>query len=346
LTPVSFDFKKRLGAGHFGEVWLVIDTCLNVTRALKLIPPTKVLDPNNVFAEAQILKAVEHANIVKVEEAGYLEDGRIYVAMEYLPKGSLEDETKGSYVDLTRAQRIMGDALRGLQKAHETGILHRDIKPANILIGDLNEGRLSDFGLAIPKNTNLRSLGVKDYAYVLHLAPEVIVKTDYSVRSDIYAAGVTLYRLINGDSYLPAVSDAELASAILNREYPNRTHYREFIPRPLRTLVNRAIEVAPAKRFATADEMRHALERIPFKMNWNEQRLGNGFRWSSGWNGRCYEVTRVVQSDRTWSVQTRKGPSANALRRINRLCAHSLSKAEAERMTRRILQDYVLGRLS
>jgi len=91
----SFDFKERLGAGHFGEVWRVIDTGLNAERALKLIPPSKVLNPTNIFHEAQILKEAEHPNVVRVEETGTLGDGRIYVAMEYLPKGSLEDEAKG-----------------------------------------------------------------------------------------------------------------------------------------------------------------------------------------------------------------------------------------------------------
>lgn len=340
----SFDFQRRLGAGHFGEVWLVVDTCLNAARALKVIPPAKVFNPGNLFHEAQILKAVEHENIVKVEEAGTLDDGRIYVAMEYLAKGSLEDEARGSYVDLTRAQRIMADALRGLQQAHDKSILHRDIKPANILVGEHGEGKLSDFGLAIPDGLNLKSLGVKDYAYVLHLAPEVIMSGDYTVQSDIYAAGVTLYRLINGDSYLPAMSTTEMHTAILNRAYPDRTRYREFVPRPLRTLVNRAMEIEPQKRFISADQMRHALERIPLKMNWNEQRLRGGYRWTSGWNRRCYEVTREIQANKKWSVQTRKGASAAQLRRVTGLCEDSLPKAKAEQLTRRILQDYVLGR--
>ena len=102
----GFDFRERLGAGHFGEVWLVTDTGLNAECALKLIPPTKVLNPQNFFQEAQVLKAVEHPNIVRVHETGTLSDGRLYVAMEYLPKGSLEDEAKGVYLPLTRVKRL------------------------------------------------------------------------------------------------------------------------------------------------------------------------------------------------------------------------------------------------
>ena len=109
------------------------DLGLKVQRALKLIEPSNVLNPDNLFHEAQVLKALEHDNIVRVEDAGTLKDGRVYVAMEYLAKGSLEDEASGSYVDLTRAKDIMADVLRGLQYAHTHHILHRGFKASKYI---------------------------------------------------------------------------------------------------------------------------------------------------------------------------------------------------------------------
>ena len=105
----SFDFIKRLGSGHFGEVWLANDTGLNSKCALKCIPPDKIINQDNFFQEAQILKQTEHPNIVKVLETGIFPDARIYIAMEFLKKGSLEDEASGSYVHMTRAKKIMQD---------------------------------------------------------------------------------------------------------------------------------------------------------------------------------------------------------------------------------------------
>ena len=342
---VSFDIKERLGAGHFGEVWRAIDTGLNAVRALKLIPKSKVWNPKNIFHEAQILKQAEHPNVVKVEETGEMSDGKIYVAMEYLPKGSLEDEAKGTYVPLTRAHRIMVDALRGLQHAHERGIIHRDIKPANILIGSNAEGKLSDFGLAVPKGVNLKVLGAKDYAYILHLAPEIHARGQYTVLSDIYAAGVTFYRLINGDIYLPTIDASDIRQACIDGKYPNRNNYRAFIPRPIRTLVNRAIAVEPTKRFKTAEDMRHALEQVNICMNWNEQTLSNGTRWVSGWGCRCYEILITCVSKGNWSLEIRRGSSKHSLRRVTALCHKDLPKAKAYQITKRILQDHVIGRL-
>src|SRR5690242_8960437 len=100
LMASTFERIQRLGSGHFGEVWLARDTGLNVHRALKLIPKDRLINPSNFFQEAQALKVAEHPNVVRVEETGFMRDGGIYVAMEYLQGGSLEDQGKGSYVPL------------------------------------------------------------------------------------------------------------------------------------------------------------------------------------------------------------------------------------------------------
>jgi serine/threonine protein kinase len=326
-------------------VWLATDTGLNAERALKLIPPDKVLNPQNFFHEAQILKAVEHPNVVRVEETGTMADGRIYVAMEYLPKGSLEDEAKGAYVDLTRAKRIMIDMLRGLDHAHKQSVLHRDIKPANILIGSNNEGKLSDFGLAIPAGLNLKALGAKDYAYTLHVAPEIHRGHSHSILSDIYACGVTLYRLVNGDTYLPAVSPAKVQDLAVQGKLPDRSHYREFVPRPLRAIINRALHLDSAKRFTSAEDMRRSLERLTLQKNWRQRSFPHGIEWTCSWDNRYYEIRRERSPSQKWNVTVRRGATKKTARRITTLCAQALTRAQAEQRTRRILQDFVLGRL-
>jgi serine/threonine protein kinase len=115
---MGFDLQKRLGSGYFGTVWLAHDTGLDVERALKLISREKI-HAANVFHEAQILQAAQHPNVVRIFGTGEWDDQSIYIAMEYLPKGSLEDEAEGGYVDLTRARRVMIDVLRGLDHLHQ-----------------------------------------------------------------------------------------------------------------------------------------------------------------------------------------------------------------------------------
>ena len=297
--PVSFDYKKRLGSGYFGEVWHAIDTGLGCEIALKCIPPDKIIYKDNFYQEAQVLKASEHPNIVKVNDTGDLEDGQIYVSMEYLSNGSLEDEAKGAPLPLSRAKRLMIDVLRGLDYAHSKQIVHRDIKPANILIGNANEGILSDFGLALPDITTLNIAYLKQYQYILHLAPEVNKPQDYTLLSDIYACGATFYRMVNGDSSLPRLNLIEARILSKSGKFPPRNKYRDFIPSSLKRIINKALNLNPNERYQSAEEMRHALEQQLFLVDWGEKKLRNGQLWvGTDKNGMNYKVKKYLTQEK------------------------------------------------
>jgi eukaryotic-like serine/threonine-protein kinase len=339
----SFDFQKRLGSGYFGEVWLVRDMGLNAERALKVIPPDRVINPKNFFQEAQLLKSVEHANIVRVEETGTLDDGRIYVAMEYLPKGSVEDEAQGRYLPLSRAKQLMIDVLRGLEYAHSRGVLHRDVKPANILIGNQREGKLSDFGLAIPVGVDPKTLGMKDYGYAIHVAPEVRKAGDYNELTDLYACAATFYRLINGDSYLQPVTPQEAQDLARKGRFPDRTKYRDFVPRPFRLVVNRGLSVKPSERFQSASEMRHAIERLAVVVDWSEKKVPNGTEWIGvGLDGKKYVVVRQKQANGLWQVNFKKGRFD--VRRDGALCIADVRAPRADQHARKLLQRLTIGK--
>lgn len=341
----AFEFIERLGSGNFGEVWLARDAGLNALRAVKIIPKDRLINPNNFFQEAQTLKLAEHANVVRVEETGWLDAERVYVAMEYLRRRSLEDESKGSYVPMSRVKRVMIDVLRGLGHAHTKNILHRDIKPANILVGPAGEGKLSDFGLALAANVDPSKLGIKEYKYVLHMAPEVSSGGKYSVFADIYACGVTMYRLINGDSFFSVPPADDVADLIAAGRFPDRSHYREFVPRQWRSLINKALSVDPARRFKSAEDMRHAVEHTKACANWYEKMLNNGTSWISTQDLRCVLVTRRRTSAEVWTIEVKKGPEKRRLRRVGHLCSSVPTLSQARRCTGRILQDFVLGKL-
>ncbi len=343
----QFEFQKRLGSGYFGEVWLAFDIGLGMHQAVKLISPSKVINPKNIFQESQILKSAENPNVVKVIAAGIRPDGQIYVSMEYLPRGSVEDEAKGGYLHLTRAKRLMIDVLRGLEHAHSKGILHRDIKPANILIGESSEGKLSDFGLALPISELEYSIqNLKDYAYFFHQAPEVYKDRKYSIASDIYSCGITLYRLVNGDTYLPKIDDLDtLGSLIEEGKFPKRDYYRDFIPRSLKMVINKAMNLKPEDRFGSAQEMRHALEQVFINKNWAEKALPNGIKWTCSWKeDKYYEITKTLM-DKKWSIIVKRGTSKVTARNDNKLSKSNLIKKEADSLAKRLLQDFVTGKL-
>lgn len=286
-----------------------------------------------------MLKAAEHPNIVTVYEAGELRDGRIYVSMEYMEKGSLEDEAKGAYIKLSRAKRLMSDVLRGLHYAHEQGIVHRDIKPANILIGSSDEGILSDFGLALPNIEDFDFSTVKNYQYLTHLAPEVNSLEDYSIRADIYAAGVTLYRLVNGDNYLPSMPPTVARKQARKGLYPNRKNYRGFVSNRMRNLINTAIEVKPDDRFKSADEMRHNLEQVSTQIDWEETRTASGKIWTGRKSNLKISVERIKEKDGRWTIAVKKGKVK--LRNDNVLSKAGMTERGAKQHAYRLLQRFV-----
>ena len=340
---VNFELKKRLGAGHFGEVWLAHEDGLDIDIALKMIPPSRIPNQGNFFQEAQTLKMVEHPNIVAVNDTGKMDDGRVYVSMEYLPNGSLEDETSGAYLRLSRSRQVMIDMLRGLEHAHDKGILHRDIKPANILVGSNGRAKLSDFGLALPVGVDPFLIGLKDYLYTIHVAPEVHQGSQHDIGSEIYSCGVTMYRLINGDNYLPALTP-DFQTHVVQGRFPVRSHYREFIPRPVKTVINRAMNVDPAKRFSSAAAMRHAVEQLTIEADWLEKGLMNGRRWKCQQDGMVFTLSRTQQPDGRWSIEIKKGSDPAKLRRVSTKCFYDLETTEAVDKSKRLLQDKVLGR--
>lgn len=340
----KFEFKSNLGAGKFGEVWLTEDLTLRAERAVKLIPISKISNQRNFFQEAQILKQAEHKNIVQIYEAGIFDAEKIYVSMEILKKGSLQNEASGRYVVLTRAKKLMIDVLRGLQWAHSKGIIHRDIKPSNILIGDSYEGKLSDFGLAIQNMSDSDLTVTSAYEYTLHRAPEIETPVDYNELTDIYACGVTLYRLVNGDSFFIPESTGNVPLLIQSGRLPDRTKYRDFVPRSLRSVINKAMNPDPEMRYQSAEEFRSALERIPICLNWEERRHSNGIIWKTGLKDICYEVKLEMSVKDVYLVQLRKGPNKGSMRVVHKASVDDLTRTNAEKIARKLLQDAVEGK--
>ena len=334
---------RRLGAGQFGEVWLAFHEGLGVHHAVKYVREENVTDPTEFFKEPQLLKRLEHPNIVKVQDAGRTEDGQLFIAMEHVPGGSIADRLKGKPLKLRRLKPIFCEALRGLDFAHTNGFIHRDIKPANILIGDTGYGKLSDFGLA----TRLDARGAASpYGYIAHLAPEVITTSETSILSDIYAMGVTLYRTSNGDSFLPAYNNLnELQDAIVNGEFPDRATYRLFVPKPLKTLINKAMQVEPAKRFQSADALRHALEQTVIECSWGERAMLKGTVWRSETERRILRLELAYAGDDLWNLETVRIIKPDGLpRRVRPFCLHSVRRNVAEEAVSRITTASVLGK--
>lgn len=325
---------RRLGAGAFGEVWLVFDRALAVNLAVKTVQPSRILTPTNFYHEPQTLRALQHDKVVAVEAAGRLADGRLYIAMEFLPQGSIEDLWGGSIVPLRQALSLMCDVCWALEYAHGKDYLHRDLKPSNIMVDGAGRGKLSDFGLA----TRAQRSGIAaPYGYLTHLAPEVIERGITTRQTDIYAAGVTLYRMTNGDAYLPiTASDDDLKSMIVEGTYPNRGKYRVFVPRQVRRVVNKAMHADSRSRYQSASALRLAIEGLSVNCDWQEKPLPDGLSWTAAMTNR--QVAAELSGRRgRYSFSVWQAIRGGRRRRIRQDCRAGLSKDQSVRHAHAVL---------
>lgn len=299
----QFRLIDSIGSGNFGEVFMARDLALGATRAVKLIPIRMLDDPDDFFAEAAKLNELAHDNVVRVYSAGPHGDDSIYIAMEFLAQGSASRAAAGGFVPPRHAWRLSIDMCRGLEYLHQNGFVHRDVKPSNLLISDSGRGKLSDFGLVARMGAGGEASAA---GYRFHLAPELLQGGASGVATDVFATGVTMYRLFNGDDLLPKYENFdELDQMILSGEYPNRELYQPFIPRRLKSAINKAMELDPSDRFSSASSLRHAVEQVRVSVDWWVEVVGNSAIWHGQSESHEFEITmRTI--DRSWSIEIRQ----------------------------------------
>jgi serine/threonine-protein kinase len=300
-----FVLKKRLGSGHFGDVYLCDNTMMAHVSALKVVP----IDPansNTPELEAQLLNLSHHAHIVKVRSAAVWEDSAghkyLLIEMEYVPGGSLEDAIKRE-IPLGELVSLMKNVSFGLDHAHPT-VIHRDVKPANILLG--GGGQLSDFGIAMVAATGA---SVSNLQYVLNRAPECFPPTaTYDVSTDIFAAGLTLFRAVNlianwkGTLLTAFGSPGGVLSRMQAGTLVDGLAFHPRVPKRLQKVVKTACAKQPSKRYPTAAAFRDALEGLKIARDW--RRIAPD-TWECLYNGSSEQLI-ITSKGTTWEVDYRR----------------------------------------
>jgi len=269
LLAGRYQVLSLLGRGAMGDVYQARHVHAGRIVALKVVNASSAGNEKiceRVRAEAQACSAARHPNIVEVFDAGELEDGRPYVAMEYLDGRRLLDlfESDGP-LPITRACRILVDVARALGAAHKVGIVHRDLKAENVMLVERDGGlvvKVLDFGIAAAVyreggRVTLPGIGIGTPEY---MAPEQVYGADPTPRFDIYALGVLMYEALTAT--LPFTG--EQASAILQRKAttpaPSVGSRREDLPAPLVKLIDECLALEPENRPATIEEVVRVLE--------------------------------------------------------------------------------------
>ncbi|MBE9195920.1 serine/threonine protein kinase [Synechocystis sp. LEGE 06083] len=246
----------QIGQGQFGRVYCAIHRLTGRMFALKDLEH-RVFPTNKFLRELSYLLTLRHPNIVACHGLEYHPGGR-YLVMDYCEGGTLRDIIDGDG-DLCVAGKIdlVRQILLGLAQAHQHDIVHCDLKPENILLIPRGEGwqvKVSDFGIArLTAKTGNPNFGKGYTGSPAYMAPERFYGK-FSVASDIYAVGILLYELIVGDRPFSGFPKA-LQTAHLNTRL---TLPPEFPPL-LGSIVQRALEKLPQRRFSSAASMASAL---------------------------------------------------------------------------------------
>jgi formylglycine-generating enzyme required for sulfatase activity len=271
-APVpGFEIESELGRGGMGVVYKATQTGLGRTVALKMLIAGPYADRGlhaRFLLEAESVAALEHPHIIRVFSYGE-SGGHPYLAMEFLPGGSLSDRLKarGPLPPHEAAELIVALA-EAVAHAHSRGIVHRDIKPANVLFSAEGELRLADFGLAKVGRSDLSATG-QVLGTPAYMAPEQAAGKIHEVgtAADVYALGAVLYDLLTGRPPFHGDSAMVTLQKVLTVE-PNRPRaLRKDIPHDLETICLKCLEKNPARRYATAEmlaaDLRAFLEDRP-----------------------------------------------------------------------------------
>lgn len=326
----KFEVIRPLGHGQFGEVHHVINRPVGRPAALKII---EVTDPttHRAVVEAQAQNLCSHDHVVKIHGADVI-DGFVLIEMEFIEGGSLGDRLMQGFVPLIDGVQAVKEVLFALEHAHTRGIVHRDVKPANIMLAQ-NKAKLSDFGTIIQPQTGIR---VTDLFYQFHAAPEAVNSGEFSPLGDVFAAGLTLLRVANNmPGWGTVIDDAGAWETDLrNGTMAQRIGFKPYLPRALKTILRRACDPDPARRYASAAAFREALERLGLARRW--VRVSDN-EWTCESTGRV-ESVRYVNGRRP-TVEFFSGS-----RRQLELCGIFETEREAREHMDRVIAETIIGR--
>ena len=253
-----YEIQEIIGVGGMAVVYKAYDNQENRIVAVKILKDEFVSNQEFIRRfknESKAIAMLSHQNIVKVYDVSF-GDLIQYIVMEYIEGVTLKEviERQGS-LRWKDAVHFTIQILRGLQHAHDKGIVHRDVKPQNIMVLADGTIKVTDFGIARFTRSDQRTITDKAIGSVHYISPEQARGEKTDEKSDIYSVGVMLYEMITGQMPFQAESAVSVAIMQLQREPKSPTEINGSIPDGLEQITMHAMQKTPERRYQSSAEM-------------------------------------------------------------------------------------------
>jgi eukaryotic-like serine/threonine-protein kinase len=285
-----YEIQTVLGAGGMGEVYRALDTRLERTVAIKILPvhlSSSAELKARFEREARAVSCLNHPHICHLYDIGS-QGGTAFLVMEYLDGETLAQRLARGPLPLKQALEFGIQIAQALATAHKAGILHRDLKPQNVML-TASGAKLLDFGLAKPmprlagssavisemtpstptmtiaelsspaKPLTRQGTVLGTYQYI---APELLQGADADARSDIFSLGCVLYEMMTGRRAFEGKSQLSVLTAILERDPEPVSRVQPTSPAVFDYVVKTCVEKNPEERFQTAQDVKLQLKWI------------------------------------------------------------------------------------
>ena len=247
-----------------------------------------------------------------------------------------------NFLVITQAVKIIIDILRGLEYLHEQGLYHNDIKPSNILIGQRDEGILTDYGISC-LSPDLQPTKAPN-AYVLHRAPETSTDNNILIQTDIYQVGLTFFRLVNGIGLIrerqASLGPNRFEEIKAQNKILRKLDFQPFVPSTIKRVISKATQAAPSDRYQSALDMRRALEAVPLHGHWTTDSNGTYIGYCNNQSFR-YEIANTQKGFKFTPYRKRIGSKKE--NKVSAKIETALLEKDLNKCKQKFMLDVVKG---
>ena len=259
----GYEILDRIGEGGMATVYMARQQSMNRSVALKMLPRQYLKDDTYLQRferEVKIVSQLEHRNIVPVYNYGEYE-GQPYIAMRYMPAGSVDDLLQKGPLSPERILDILQQIAPALDYAHSKDVLHRDLKPSNVLMDDGGGAFITDFGIARvlgEQGTGITTQGV--VGTPAYMSPEQAQGKDMDGRSDVYSLGIMLFEMATGRRPFESETPYSIAVMQVTTPPPSPCKLNPMLSSALETVILKSLRKSRSERYESASQLVESLQ--------------------------------------------------------------------------------------